>query len=451
MDTSSKRNQLLPLFSILQLSAIAFYWLGYLTVRSDFGQVILLFSGLFIAYLFVYKKFAFHYFRMLVFAGILFRIVLCFSTPNLSDDVYRFIWDGRLAANGINPFSYLPSAVVEMQLPGLDAGLFSQLNSPGYFTIYPPVLQSMFLAGAKLFPANVYANIIFFKVVLLLFELGNLYLLVQLLQQLNKPKHLALLYFINPLVVIELTGNVHFESILLFFMLLSFLLLLKDNWAFSAIPLALGIATKLLPVLLIPLIVSRLGWKKGLIYAAMTGGVTLVLFAVFFDVATVQNLSASVDLFFQKFEFNASLYFIVRWIGKIIKGYNIIQVAGPVLSLLAGVIIVFISLRKKVVTRERFFMLALFTLSIWFLFATTVHPWYITVLVGLAVLTPYRFAILWSFTATFSYAAYQTNPVKELLWLVAVGYLFVLGYFVWELVMLRTVSPVIVDEANNNN
>ncbi len=71
---------------------------------------------------------------------------------------------------------------------------------------------------------------------------------------------------------------------------------------------------------------------------------------------------------------------------------------------------------------------ALFIITTWFLFSTTVHPWYICLPVALAVFTRYRYPIIWSFTATLSYAAYQTNPVHENLWLVGAGYVFMIGY-----------------------
>jgi hypothetical protein len=80
-----------------------------------------------------------------------------------------------------------------------------------------------------------------------------------------------------------------------------------------------------------------------------------------------------------------------------------------------------------------FFTRALFIITTWFLFTTTVHPWYICLPVALVVFTPYRYAIIWSFTSTLSYAGYQTNPVKENLWLVGAGYVFIIGYAIWEM------------------
>ncbi len=251
------------LYFLLLLCGVGYYVLAYQTERENFTQVVSLFTFLFAVYFVAYKFFSKPHFNYLLIAGILFRILLLFSIPNLSDDVYRFIWDGRLAANGINPFSHLPAEIMQMPpVTGITKELFVQLNSPHYYTVYPPVLQGVFWLAAKLFPVNLFAAIVFLKCIIFLVELITFFLLLQLLKKLSFPKHFSLLYILNPLVITELTGNVHFEGLMIFFVLLVFLLILKNKWQESAIFLGLGIATKLIPVVFLPLIVNRLGWKK---------------------------------------------------------------------------------------------------------------------------------------------------------------------------------------------
>ena len=440
MNNASLQKPLL-LYFLLLLSGIVYFWLGYQTARENFLQVILLFTFLFAVYFVTVKFFSIIYFKQLLIAGILFRIMLLFSLPNLSDDVYRFIWDGRLAANGINPFSHLPTEIIQMPpVNGITKELFGQLNSPDYYTIYPPVLQGIFWLTAKLFPVNVFGAMVFMKCIIVLIELGIIFLLIQLLKKLSLPPHLSLLYFLNPLVIAELTGNVHFDGLMIFFVLLAFFLLLHNNLTGSAICLGLGIATKLVPILFIPLLVNRLGWKKGLIYFLIAMITTVVLFAFVFDLATTQHLLQSVDLFIRRFEFNASIYYIVRWVGTIVKGYNIIAVAGPVLYSIAAGIILFLSFRDKNNSGQSFFSKALFIITIWYLFSTTVHPWYICLPVALSVFTPYRYAIIWSFTAILSYAAYHFTPVQENLWLIGVGYIIMIGYGLWEVKKKQTLN-----------
>jgi len=420
-------------FSLL-LSGTAYYFLAYQTERENFLQVMALFTGLFILYFFCCKFFSGTYFKQLLLAGLLLRILLLFSVPNLSDDVYRFIWDGRLAANGINPFSHLPAQIMQMApVTGITKHLFKQLNSASYYSIYPPVLQGIFWLTAKLFPVNTYAAIIFMKCIIVITEAANFFLIIKLLKKIGLPQYLSLLYILNPLVITELTGNVHFEGVMIFFVLLSFLFILKNNVKISAVSFGLSIATKLIPFIFFPLLINKLGWKKGLIFTFIAGIIILVLFSLIFDITTIRHMLSSVDLFFRKFEFNASLYYVVRYIGTLIKGYNIISIAGPALMLLCIIVIVITSFKRKIISLQFFFNMALFIISAWFLFSTTVHPWYICLPVAISIFTQYRYALIWSYVTTFSYYAYHTNPVKENLWLVGAGYVLVISYSLYEL------------------
>src|SRR5579884_948487 len=137
-------------WSIFLASLMGYVWLGYIVKRSNFSQVIALFFFLFMLYWAIIKlnRTDFDY-RHALFAAVVFRAVLLFALPNLSDDFYRFIWDGRLLAHGVNPFSHLPSYYAsqnntDISIFGLSRELFDKLNSPNYFTIYPPVCQYIF-------------------------------------------------------------------------------------------------------------------------------------------------------------------------------------------------------------------------------------------------------------------------------------------------------------------
>ena len=71
-------------------------------------------------------------------------MILLFAFPNLSDDIYRFVWDGNLIGLNINPYGSMPSELVGQNNPGLSMDLYAQMNSPDYYTIYPPVTQLIF-------------------------------------------------------------------------------------------------------------------------------------------------------------------------------------------------------------------------------------------------------------------------------------------------------------------
>jgi hypothetical protein len=154
----------------------------------------------------------------------------------------------------------------------------------------------------------------------------------------------------------------------------------------------------------------------------------------------------SIGYYFQKFEFNASIYYIVREWGFWMYGYNIIQTVGWKLALLSTLAILGYGLWDYI-KYSRFKFLnnkpsiaycllptaCLFVISIYFAFSTTVHPWYITTLVAFSAMSTYRFAILWSGLIFLTYAGYTDDGFKENLWLTAIEYVLVIGYLAYEL------------------
>lgn len=409
--------------------------LGFTVGQADFQQIFLFYTFSFVAYFLVFH-FAESSSTIWFFTGlgILLRIVLIFSFPNLSDDVYRFIWDGTLAINSINPFHHLPANLMESQtqIPGITPELFEKLNSPGYFTVYPPVCQAIFATGCWLFPESWAGNAMVMKSFMAAFEAGSIFLIVKLLRHFKLPLKNVLLYALNPLVMIEITGNLHFEGAMIFFLLLSVWLLVKDRLQLSAVAFALSIASKLLPLMFLPLLIRRLGWARSFQYFGIVGICLILLFLPLTDAVFFQHLGNSLNLYFQKFEFNASIYYLLRWIFKSISGYNQIALIGPALGLTALVTILFFIYKEKRPTFENLFTSMLFTISVYLFLATTVHPWYVMLPVVVSVFTPFRFPVLWSYLVVLTYINYSYVEYYENLWLVGLEYAAVFVFLWWE-------------------
>ncbi len=425
-------------YTLLGISALVYLALGYVTPRENFTQLLLLMLLAFGLYAYITNQ-KLHVWHG-IGAGLFFRLLLLFTIPALSDDYARFVWDGRLLQAGLNPFLYLPAELMAGNgptIPGLTAELFAQLNSPHYYSVYPPVLQGVFWLAATLSPDSVFGSIVVMRVVILAAETGSILLLLRLLRRMALPDRYVHIYALNPLVILELTGNLHMEALLIFFLLLALYQLHYQRHLVAAVPFALAIGSKLLPLMFLPFVWRRLGLKRFLGFGVVLAIMLLLLFLPLLSLEVLRNFWQSIDLYFQRFEFNASVYYLLRWLGYRISGYNQIALIGPALSLLAGGIIIWMAALKKLGSVRRLAGYMAAALTVYLLLATTVHPWYLTTLVALTCLSNFRFAIIWSCLAVFSYAAYRTSAYTENLWLVALEYTLVGLWLVAELYLYR--------------
>lgn len=375
--------------SILLLGCFAISFLGYFALLKD-RQVAL---------------------KELLVIGILVRLMLIGVTPELSDDYYRFAFDGQMILSGENPYTILPK---EIENPSdFEASLVEKMNSPDYYTIYPPINQIFFSLPSFVAGDNLMLYTLILRVLIILFEILLALLLLKLLQYFKKNLHLFALYFLNPLVIIELTGNLHFEGVTMFFFLLSIFFLVTGKFLRSGIVLAIAVGTKLIPLLFFPFFIKRLR-KKSILYFAIVAVSIVVLFIPFVDEKLIVNMASSVDLYFHTFMFNGSLFYLMNELLQQFTGFEYnLQIIGNLTSfvvLISVGVLVFLEKKKDWLN---LFTTALFALMIYYAFAAIVHPWYVINLMVLAVFTNYRFPYVWSFLVLLSYAAYKGNGVVE--------------------------------------
>ncbi|MFT4759971.1 MAG: alpha-1,6-mannosyltransferase [Paraglaciecola sp.] len=485
MDFNLKNSILASILIFLTI------YLGYFTQQADFLRIIGCYLPFFAIYAYILKKIdtknTIYFF---VATGIFLRLVLLFSYPNLSDDLYRFIWDGRLLINGFNPFDHLPTHYIDNKIAveGITPELFAKLNSPEYFTIYPPIAQLTFATAVGLFPNSIWGSALVMKLFLFLFETGSILLIIKLLQKLKLPLKNVLIYALNPLIIIEICGNLHFEGAMIFFLLLAVWLLFladikwskvsvtfKSNAYFmsSAIVFALSIASKLLPLIFLPFFIKRLGWKKSIQYFTIIGITLAILFLPLINGVFIKNFGNSLNLYFQKFEFNASIYYFARWIGFQTTGWNMIAVIGPALAICTPISIFLMVGREKIersppapkgeqiqVNNQESYHLSgsnspleargqhatnslniwrtllpklLFAICIYLFFTTTVHPWYVALPLVLCCFTRFRFPVIWSGFIVLTYINYSYPIYQENLWIVGLEYVTLGLFLTYEL------------------
>ena len=433
------QQKVFPLYIVL--SIVLYCVFAYGLVREDFMFLTMLYLTLFTLFGLLYKLHEIDL-KWLLFAGVLFRLVFLIAIPNLSQDFYRFLWDGRMLFEGLNPYLTTPESFIEsgrlpvQQAKELYQGM-GQLNA-SHHTNYPPASQLVFYLAALLSGKSILGSAIVMRLAIILADIGIMWFGIKLLSLLNLPKRNMLLYAINPFVVIELTGNLHFEAIMLFFLVWSLYLLMRRQWLTSAALLGLSVATKLIPLLFLPLFfqwfkTKRNGFMTYVMFCVAVIITFLLAFAPFFSIELIENFSNSVGLWFNKFEFNASVYYLAREMGYLFRGYNEIAVIGKILPITVIIFLAIISLFRNNKTPIQLMSALLIGLTFYYFTTTTMHPWYISTLLILCVFTNYRFPVVWSIVIILSYQAYANTPWQENLWFVAVEYLLLFGYFFWEI------------------
>ena len=445
MISKKNLNYLLFLFSLL-----GYLFLYYGIERSEFFKLILGVIILGFIYFYWLKIKSLTVKKIVVFA-VIFRAFLLFDIPNFSDDYNRFLWDGIVMTEGVNPYENTPIQILEnkeINNENLDV-LYKNLNSKGYYTVYPPLNQFFFSASILLSGNNWRLGLFFMKLIILLFDIGLIYILILMLRKLKLKENLAQIYALNPLVIIELTGNVHFEGVMLFFLFAGIYFIMKYKIIVASIFIGLAVSIKIVPLLILPLFLPLLGFKKSFKLYLGIGVTTVLLVLPFISQGVIDNFSQSLNLYFQSFEFNASFYYLFKSISYLFLGYktSFIGIITPIVVLLTALWFTFLLYKNKIVKE---FDLALFAkyasglLFVFYLLASTIHPWYVINLVVFSVFIFNRAYLLLSFLIFLSYFAYS-NFVVELApnsdfhsynwyyYLVFFEYAIVIIFFIFEL------------------
>lgn len=391
--------------------------------------------------------------------GIVLRLIFIPAIPNLSQDFYRFLWDGRLLAQGISPYVFTPEiyfkevseslGVIVSQANELYEGM-GALNA-SHFSNYPPINQLFFAVAALFSGKSILGSVIVLRVIIILADIGVLYFGRKILERLTLPVKNIFWYFLNPFIIIELTGNLHFEGVMLFFFVWALHLIFNGKWFWAAVLIGLSVSVKLIPLLFLPLFLKyfidknkiskntilsnfkKFNWTTLLKFYTIIGITIIITFLPFLSLEFIQHFSATIALWFQNFEFNASVYYIIRWIGFQVVGWNLIETVGKILPVLVLLFILGLAFFRKNKTPQQLITAMLFAISFYFLFSTTVHPWYVATPLLLSVFTKYKFPIVWSFMVMLSYSAYGKDGFDENLWLVGLEYSVVIGVAVWEI------------------
>ncbi|HKQ56515.1 MAG TPA: glycosyltransferase 87 family protein [Candidatus Eisenbacteria bacterium] len=311
------------------------------------------------------------------------RLALLPVSPSLSDDVYRYVWEGRVAAAGGDPWHQGP---LDPRLASLrDGEIHPRINHPELTTIYPPLAIAGFALVAALSP-TVWAM----KLWVVLHDLALIAILLAWVRRRGGAPLMVIAYAWNPLVVIEHAGSGHHDPTAIVWLVAAF------AWAerrpvLSALALAAGVLVKLAPLVALPFLVPR--WTP----RARVVGVTLIALGLAWFWALTRGPQSGLDAYGRAWANNELLFaYLLRLAGDPARARA--AALAALIAVLAGLV----ARRIEAAQATRQGLRAAFLLS------PVAHPWYLAWVMVFEPLAPSAPWILLSATAFLSYGVFAT-------------------------------------------
>lgn len=316
----------------------------------------------------------------------------------LSDDLYRYWWEGRVQLAAENPYRYGPDAP---ELAGLRDANWERVGHKEVPSAYPPLLLGVFRAGAW-----VGRSPEVFRIIFTAFDLATGWLLVRLLRARGRSECLALVWLLNPLVILEFAGNGHEMSLAVgcFVAGLWALTAGRAGWAGVAFAAAAMAHVLAWPVIVAVLAAERMrSWRFWWAFAAAAAACSWPV------VMAGSGAALGLVNFGARWRFNGALFEILAWLAP----STYVQTFGGVWlaerhakAIAAGILAAVFAWtvwRRYDATRA-----ALAVCGTVLLLSPTVHPWYVTWLVALACVEFRPAWVVWSGTVLLSYAGVST-------------------------------------------
>jgi hypothetical protein len=369
------------------------------------------------------------------YAGaIVLRLLLIPSEPVLSNDVYRYLWDGRVNASGINPYQFTPASPELKSLR--DEAVYQKLNFPDIATVYPPLSQFYFLINDWLG-----GSLVTWKLLLFMMEFLTCIIILRLLSWFSIENTRIFIFIFNPLLIIETYQNAHLEIVgILFFWLAVLEFYRKRDWR-SVIFFSLSVLTKFLPIFSGIIFFWNKPVRKALLSLAI-----IILFLLPFSTGGVLPLPGLFS-YVNRWEFNGALFQTVvsffkyvqiheyKWMTANLSGHEETFYIGAgyyykLLAFIFFLVLVYDQIKKLKSTakfRTISFIQVSFVLTAAILLLTpTLYPWYLIWILPFLVFIPNLSWILFFFLIQFSYFVLKqyslTGIWEESLWILLIEY-----------------------------
>lgn len=356
---------------------------------------------------------------IIVGMAVVFRLAAWVWTPDLSSDLNRYVWDGRVQLSGVSPYAHAPADPALAQLR--DDAIWPHINRPHAVTVYPPGAQMAFLTLAGVGGDS----LVGVKTAAMILELGALLLVALALRRRNLPGGRLALYAWSPLVIAEICVSGHVDALVLPLMLGALLLAERRRGSWAGALIGAATLVKLYPLVLLAAVPRAQRRKAALAAAAVIalGYLPYIIIAGGHVLGFLPSYVRSGE------DFNPSL-----------RGYLqlTLAVALPHARVLAMMLCV-AALGYAVLWIARhdhddpFAAAAHLALAFVLLLPTAVHPWYAVWLVPLIAIRPHPAGVWLAGLLPLSYLKYGTIEGHMPDWVLATEWLpaFALVLVVW--------------------
>ena len=359
-----------------------------------------------------------HVLAVILGFAVLFRALMLPTPVYLSSDIYRYLWDGRVAWAGYNPYRYPPAAV---ELKALrDPVIHPQINRPTAVTAYPPGAQWLFALTARVAPGSIPG----WRLLLLGADIATCWVLLGLLRRIGAPATAVLAYAWSPLVVFEGIQAGHVDLALILFVLLALAARLDGSSAGAGALLGIAVLIKVYPALLVAAWWRRHDWR----FPAAVGATVALGYLPYVAGVGVGALGFLPSYFLDRREdFNLGLRALLTWgIGfsaEVPRRLTIVLLLLAVAAALAWF--------GRAHARGRYdtWQTAGLAVGVWIVLGPfSVHPWYVLWMVPFLCVKPSPAWLYFSGAVVLSYAEYlvQPAPLPWWAWLGEYGPLYVL-------------------------
>jgi hypothetical protein len=339
------------------------------------------------------------------------RALLLFQGPNISEDFYRYVWDGRVQLAGFGPYDHPPQ---DPEVQGLKDQYYERMHQKEFRSPYPPAAEDLFRLIALLYP-----NLLLCKLAILSFDLLVIECVRRLLRRTGLSPATLLIYAWHPLPVIEFASGAHMDIMGIGLMMLTLLLMEYNQRSAAGISFTAAILVKILPVFALPWLWRKGGWRFVLV-AVLTG----VVFVLQFYTPDLRILKGLL-VYYEIWRYNDSMFgLFYYWFGTAEQARNI------------SMYFMWLVAAWCFASGYPIYRSIFVTFAAVLLFSPVVHPWYVCWVIPFLALHPNRTWIFWTGWVAVSYLIRYLFPDgnwQEVLWLKLLIYVPLYSLLIFDL------------------